>query len=29
MKVFSGHILAEIRQWSEGFILHVGVEDDV
>ncbi len=27
MKVFIGFSLAEIRQWSEGFTLHVGVED--
>lgn len=27
MKVFVGFSLAEIRQWGEGFTLHVGVED--
>lgn len=26
---FAGHTLAQLRQWSEGFTLHVGVEDDV
>ena len=29
MKRCLGRLLAEIRQWGEGFMLHVGVEDDV
>lgn len=29
MKRLLGRLLAEMRQWSEGFTLHVGVEDEV
>jgi hypothetical protein len=28
MKQLSDYMLAVIRQWSEGFTLHVGVEDE-
>ena len=28
MKHDLGQLLAELRQWSEGFMLHVGVEDE-
>lgn len=29
MKRYLSYLLAEIRQWGEGFTLHVGVEDGV